>query len=181
MGEPITPEIATAIYLSVLSDTGGFRFSNTDNITFAVASEMVKYGAVPSRIAQILFESRTPESVSIKALVLGNLHYECGGRLVWAEILQETYRECGEDNEPESLVGEMLGIAGVEMAILVHEIKEGGMRAGLRSRDAIDVSQIAAQLGGGGHTNAAGCYVKGDFQALKNRLISLAIEFMQST
>lgn len=179
MQEPITPEIATAIYLSILSDTGGFRFSNTDNITFAVASEMVRCGAIPSNIAEILFENRSPESIRIMALVLGNLHYECGGRLVWSEILQETYRKYGKDNEPESLVGVMRAISGVEASILFHEIKEGGMRAGLRSRGAIDVSRIAAQMGGGGHTNASGCYVKGDYLTLKNRLLSLAIEFMQ--
>jgi phosphoesterase RecJ-like protein len=178
MQEPITPEIASSLYLSILSDTGGFRFSNTDNITFAVASEMVKCGANVSRIAEILYENRTPESISIKGPVLANLHYECGGRLVWSEILQDIYEKYGEENEPESLVGEMRAIAGVEMSILFHELKEGGMRAGLRSRGSLDVSVIAAQMGGGGHTNASGCYVKGAYDSLRDRLLSLATQFI---
>jgi phosphoesterase RecJ-like protein len=180
MREPITPEIAASIYLSLLSDTGGFRFSNTDNVTFAVAAEMVKQGANPSRVAEILYENRSPESIIIKGQVLADLHYECGGRLVWAEIRQDTYKQYGEENEPESLVGEMRGIAGVEVSILFHEIMEGGMRAGLRSRGSLDVSAIASRMNGGGHTNASGCYVKGDYPVLRGRLLSIAIEYMKT-
>ncbi|MBN1900768.1 bifunctional oligoribonuclease/PAP phosphatase NrnA [Candidatus Sumerlaeota bacterium] len=179
MRETVTPDIASSIYLSLLSDTGGFRFSNTDNVTFSVAAEMVKHGADPARIAEMVFENRTPESITIKGKALSDLHYECEGRLVWSEILQDTYKQFGEENEPESLVGELRGVSGVEISILFHEIQEGGMRAGLRSRGALDVSEIAFQMGGGGHANASGCYVKGNYAALRDRLVSFAVEYLE--
>jgi len=179
MNRPITRDMATCMYLSLLSDTGGFRYTNTKSLTFRMAADLVNRGAEPSAIAEALFENRTPKSVWLKAHVLGNLKYECGGRLVWGEILQAMYQKVGEENEPEGLVGEMRAIAGVEVSILFHEIQEGGMRAGIRSRGDVDVSSIALEMSGGGHPNASGCYVKGDYEALKSQLLSLALRMME--
>ena len=179
MKKPITKDMATCMYLSLLSDTGGFRYSNTRSLTFLVAAELVKAGAEPSAIAESLFENKSPASIWVKGRVLENLEYQCQGRLVWGEITQEMYRSVGEENEPEGLVGEMRSIAGVEMSILCHEIREGGMRAGLRSRGDLDVSRLAAEMGGGGHPNASGCYIRGDYITLKNKLISLALRMME--
>jgi len=181
MGEPISKEIATCIYLSLLSDSGSFRFSNTNSVTFAVAADMVNKGADPSAIAQALFENKTPESIRIKARVLANLHFECGGTFVWSEITWDMYEKAGgELNEPDGLVSDMRAVKGVEISILFHELKEGGMRAGLRSRGKIDVSRIALEMGGGGHPNASGCYIKGDYGELKKKLIDVAIRHMKN-
>jgi len=179
MEKPITRDMANCMYLSLLSDTGGFRYTNTKSLTFEVTGELVKAGADPTAIAEHLFENKSPISIWLKAQVLGNLKYECGGRLVWGEITQEMYRAVGEENEPEGLVGEMRGIAGVEVSILIHEIEEGGMRVGLRSRGEVDVSRIASEMGGGGHTNASGCYIRGDYTALKSQILSLARRMME--
>ena len=175
MQVPLTPEIAMCLYLSVLTDSGSFRFSNTSAVTFAVASAAVQAGADPAAIAQAFYENKTPESVYLSSLVLENLHYECDGAFVWSEITWDMYESAGgEKNEPEGLVGEMRGIKGVEISILFHELPEGGMRAGLRSKGKIDVSRIAREMGGGGHVNASGCYIEGDYESLKNKLISSA-------
>jgi len=179
MGEPITKPMASCMYLSLLSDSGGFRFSNTTSTTFRVVSDLVKAGANPSQIAEGLFENRSPESMVLKGGALSRLRYECGGILAWSEITSDMYAAYGERNEPEGLVGELRGIAGVEVSILFHEIKEGGMRAGLRSRGKIDVSQIASKMGGGGHVNASGCYVLGDYTRLRDELLKIALEHME--
>jgi len=179
LGEPFTKEIAESIYLSLLTDSGCFCFSNTSNVTFAVASRMVTAGANPSAIAQGLLDERSHESISLKAQVLSHLNYLCGERLVWGEITQEMYRAAGgEDNEPDGLVSDMRGISGVVAAILIHEIPEGGLRAGLRSKGSFDVSRIASEMGGGGHTSASGLYVKGDYGSLKEQLLSSAVRHM---
>ena len=180
MDEAISKDIATCLYLAILADSGSFRFTNTTRVTFVVASRLVEAGAEPSAIAQAFFENKTPESLRLGAQALANLHYECGGKLVWSEITQKMYKAVGgEKNEPESLVSQMRAIKGVEVAILIHEIPEGGLRAGLRSRGAVDVSRIAIELGGGGHPNAAGCFIKGDYDALKQQLLSTTRRIMQ--
>ncbi len=180
MGEPISRDMATCMYLAILADSGSFRYSNTTSTTFAVASRLVEAGAEPEAIAQAFFENKTPQSVRLEAQVLANLRFECGGKFVWSEITQKMYKAAGgEKNEPEGLVGRMRAIRGVEVAILIHEMPEEGMRAGLRSRSAVDVSLIAAELSGGGHPNASGCYIKGDYVALKGKLLSTARRLMQ--
>ena len=169
---PITKDIAECLYLSILADTGSFKFSNTNAGTFDLASKLVKAGANPSKIATEFYENSPPESIYLIAEVLSTMKFECGGKFVWGEINQEKYKKWGgEKNEPEGLVSFMRGIKGVTVSTLLHELKEGGLRAGLRSKDNIDVSRIARKLGGGGHINASGCYIRGNYEELKKLVI----------
>lgn len=173
LGVITTREIAENLYLAILADTGGFRFSNTNSRTFEIAARLCQYGANPARIAREFFANRRIESIQLSTEVMQDLCFEFDGKFVWAEITQEMYqRYGGEKNEPESLVVDMRAIKGVEVSMLVHELQEGGLRAGLRSKGVVDVSQIANQLGGGGHPNAAGCYLRGDYQILKQNLLT---------
>ncbi|HPB32668.1 MAG TPA: bifunctional oligoribonuclease/PAP phosphatase NrnA [Candidatus Sumerlaeota bacterium] len=175
LDESLSPEMGTSIYLALLSDSGSFRYANTTPLTFAVAARAVAAGANPSRIAEQFYDNRTRESVALKAQVFSRMRFSCGGALVWGEITQNMYQDAGgEMNEPDGLVSEMRGIRGVWTSILFHEIPEGGIRAGLRSRGKMDVSVIAAEMGGGGHVNASGCFVRGDYAALRDRLLEIA-------
>jgi phosphoesterase RecJ-like protein len=172
LGAAITPEIASCIYLAILADTGSFRFSNTVARTFHIVAELVEAGASPRNISEGFYESKKLESVRLACEVLHNLHFEFDGKLAWGEITQEMYRNAGgEDNEPESLVSEMRGIGGVEIAFLIHELRERGLRVSFRSKGQRDVSAIAKTLGGGGHLNAAGCYLLGDYDSLKKKVL----------
>ncbi|MCD6385942.1 bifunctional oligoribonuclease/PAP phosphatase NrnA [Candidatus Sumerlaeota bacterium] len=175
LGLTFTPEISNNLFLAILADTGGFKYSNTTTSTFEIAAQLCRYGANPSWVAQEFYSNVTLETVQITAEVLKTLHFEFDGKLLWSEITQEIYQKYGgEQNEPESLVGELRRIKGVEVAILIHELSEGGLRASFRSRGAVDVSKIASELGGGGHPNASGCYIRGDYQALKQKLLDIA-------
>jgi phosphoesterase RecJ-like protein len=176
----ITPEIATCIYLAILADTGSFRFSNTTAQMFRIVAELVEAGADASRIAQEFYENNKLESVKLTCGVLCNLNIESDGKLAWSEITQKTYRSTGgECNEPEGLVNTIRGVHGVEIALLIHEIPEGGLRVSFRSKGRYDVSQIAKQLGGGGHLNAAGCYLRGDYEQLKANVLNTAREYLK--
>lgn len=178
MGEPVTPDIAASVYLAVLSDSGSFRFSNTNDVTLKVAADCVAEGADPAWIAGQFYDNRSPESVNLKAKALSSLHYECGGKLVWSEITWDMYESAGGTlNEPEGLVGEMRGIRGVDMSILFHELEEGGMRSGLRSKGDVDVSKVARKMGGGGHKNASGCYIQGNYRELRDQMIRNACDY----
>lgn len=170
---PITPEIAANLLLSIMADTGCFRYPNTNARTFLVAARLVEAGAVPSRISQEFYETRSPESLWLQGQVLGNMHVECGGALCWGEITQAMYNHVGgEDHEPEGLVSDLRGVQGVEVSLLMHELPEGGLRVGFRSKGKVNVSALAVKLGGGGHHNAAGAFILGDYEAIKQRVLA---------
>jgi len=175
MEVPLTPEIATCLYLSIMTDTGGFRYPNTNARTFRVGGRLAEAGANPSRIAQEVYETRTPASIALEGQALANLHFECGGALVWSEITWEMYQRVGGiDHEPDGLVSSIRGIRGVEVSMLFHELEEGGLRVGIRSKGQVDVSALAVRLGGGGHHNASGAYILGDYAEIRERALAEA-------
>ena len=182
LGVSITPEIATCLYTGMMTDTGGFRFGNTKEITFKVASDLVACGANPAKIAEYVFDSRSPATVKITSLVLSTLNYEFGGRFVWNSITQEMIRSTGDDEaEPEGLSSEMRSIRGVDVAVLFYESPEGFTRIGFRSRGLVNVSELASLLGGGGHKSASGAYIEAPFDVTKERALGVIRDYLQKT
>lgn len=172
-------DIGNLIFLAIMTDTGSFKYANTTERTLQIASNLVSLGVSPSEIASLYYDSTTAGSALLRGQVLSNMHFESEGRLCWAEITQEMYKSVGgEEHEPEGLVGEMRSIAGVEISILIHEIESGGARAGLRSRGNWDVNIIAQELGGGGHPNASGCFIPGDYEEIKTRILTTAMRHL---
>jgi len=172
MGGTITKDIATLLYMSLMADTGSFRYSNTKAHTFQVAADLVEMGVSPSMVSQTYYENQTPGAIKLTGKVLASLHLEDGGSWIWSEISQADYKEVGgEQNEPEGLVSTMRGIRGVEVSALMHEVPEGGLRVGIRSKGNVDVSAIAKDLGGGGHHNASGAYMRGNYAEQKKKVL----------
>lgn len=179
LGVEITPSIATSLYTGIMTDSGGFRFGNTTGKTFAVASDLVTRGAQPSKIAEAVWSSRSPAAVKISALVLSTVNYEFDGRLAWNEITQQTLRDAGAtDEDAEGLSGEMRTISGVEVAILLSESAEGQCRIGFRSRGDVNVSALAALLGGGGHRSASGATIAEDYLSARKRALEVIRDYL---
>jgi bifunctional oligoribonuclease and PAP phosphatase NrnA len=173
LGTPITPEIATCLYTAILADTGGFRFGNTDTMTFRVASALVECGADPASIAGHVYESRKPASVRLTGEVYAGLRFEFDGQFVWAEIRRDLYeRVGGEDAEPEGLSSDIRGIAGVEVSALFYETPDHQCRLGLRSKSQVNVSQLAQSLGGGGHYNASGALIREPYETARDKALA---------
>lgn len=162
LGVELTRDMAVSIYTSVMTDTGGFRFSNTGAGTFELAADLCRRGVVPDDIAQAVYESRRREEVGLIGAAFERIRYGAGGALATSELRWPDYAEAGgEDAEPEGLAGEIRSIDGVEVAILFHELEQGGIRAALRGKGLVDCAALAESFGGGGHRNAAGCYIPG--------------------
>jgi phosphoesterase RecJ-like protein len=177
---PITTEIATCLFTGLMTDTGGFRYSNTDTTTFSAAAHLVACGAEPSPIAQNVYESRKPQSIKLIGEVYASLKYEFEGRFVWNEITQALYSEVGgDDYEPDGLASDIRGIEGVEMSALFHETPEGHCRVGLRSRGLVNVSALAQMLGGGGHHNASGAYMRGEYIERRDWALGVIREYLK--
>lgn len=172
LGEPITPEIATCLYTGIMTDTGGFRFSNTDQMTFEAAGHMVRAGANPAAIAEAVWENRKRGQVQMTGEVYATLKFEFDGFFVWNEIRRDLFERCGGDAEPEGLSSDMRGIEGVEISVLFYETPEGFLRIGFRSKGKVNVSRLAETLGGGGHVCASGAMIREPYESARDRALA---------
>ena len=168
----ITPEIATCLYTAVLTDTGAFCYVGTDEHTFAIAQELVRAGADPARIAQAIYFATPLAKMRLLGCALSGLQREAD--VTWMSVTREQMDRCGAiDEDCEGLVNYALGIDGVEVAVFFRELASGHWRVSLRSKGLVDVSAIAALLGGGGHRCASGCSVEGPVSAAAERVLAL--------
>src|SRR5262245_5469778 len=172
LGVEVTKEIAECIYTALLTDTGSFHFSNTTERTLKIASELVRRGVEPARISQALFYSSSFSKVKLLGHVLSNIERDESGRIAWITMDRATMDEvdaCEEDSD--GIVNHALSIAEVEAVAFFKELSPGAYRISLRSKGKYNVAKIAEQFGGGGHRNAAGCRIEGDFEEVKQRVI----------
>jgi bifunctional oligoribonuclease and PAP phosphatase NrnA len=169
-GINLTPQMATCIYTTLLTDTGGFVYGGTRASTFALARDLVVAGADPIRIAQNVYFSMPMSKLLIAGAALRNLNRE--GRLAWLWVThQDMVRTCAAEEDCEGVANYALSIAGVEAAVFFRELPEQRIRVSLRSKGRINVAAIAGRWGGGGHENAAGCALDGPLsQAMKQIL-----------
>jgi phosphoesterase RecJ-like protein len=172
-GATVTPEMATCIYTTVLTDTGGFCYGATRASTFALAQELAQAGADPVRIAQDVYFSTATSKLLLLGAALSNLNRE--GRLAWLWVShQDMVRTCAAEEDCEGIVNYAICISGVEAAVFLRELPERRIRLSLRSKGKVNVSAIAARLGGGGHQNAAGVTLDGPIsRALEEILMEL--------
>jgi len=171
VGASITPEMATCLYTTVLTDTGGFCYGSIQASTFTLAQELVQAGANPVRVAQDVYFSMPASKLLLMGAALNNLHFE--GRLAWLWIThKDIVRTCASEEDCEGIVNYALSIAGVQAAVFLRESQERQIRISLRSKGKIDVATIAERLGGGGHQNAAGCILDGPLRHALDQILA---------
>ena len=170
------PELAAATLLGIATDTGFFKYGNTDYKVFTYAAELVRAGGNIQKIATAVLEHRTINEINLMIEMFNTLQIEEDGRLAWAYISHEmlTRNGCTEE-ETEGLIGEIRAIYGVEIAILFIEWPENHVHISFRSKNYADVSEIARAFGGGGHARAAGCSCNNvQLQTLMEKVVSKA-------
>ena len=156
------PELAEATLLGIATDTGFFKYANTDERVFAYAAELVRNGADIQRIASAVLEHRTVNEIKLLIDMFATLKLSLGGRLATAYVSAEMIERngCTED-DTSGMVGEIRAIDGVEVAILFIEWPRRNVHVSFRSKEYVDVSEIAIAFRGGGHSRAAGCSLAG--------------------
>ncbi|HEV2132707.1 MAG TPA: bifunctional oligoribonuclease/PAP phosphatase NrnA [Terracidiphilus sp.] len=171
-GATVTPEMATCLYTTVLTDTGGFCYGATKASTFELARELVQAGADPIAIAQEVCFSTQTSKILLLGAALANLKRE--GRLAWLSIThQDMVRTCAAEEDCEGIVNFALCIAGVEVAMFLRELPDRRVRLSLRSKGRFNVAAFAEQLGGGGHETAAGCTLDGPLSRSLEEILNL--------
>ena len=173
LGIPVDPATADCLLLALVSDTGGFRFSNATPAAFEAASTLVREGARPEQVSQWLNESQPEGAVRLLGEMLGTLELHAGGRIATVHVTLEMFARVGAvAGDSEGLVDVPRTIAGVEAVALLRETGPGQWKVSLRSRGPVDVQAVAQRRDGGGHKNAAGCKVTGDLGMLKRQLVA---------
>jgi phosphoesterase RecJ-like protein len=159
-GVKITPEIATCLYTGLMTDTGSFMFQGTNEHTFALARELVMAGADPVLCARNIYFAHSTAKMRLLGAALSNLHRE--GPLAWIWVTREQMeRSCAKEEDTEGIVNYALSIQDVEVAAFFREMPNGSYRVSLRSKGQLNVADVAARFGGGGHQCASGFAIDG--------------------
>ncbi|MNO59667.1 Bifunctional oligoribonuclease and PAP phosphatase NrnA [compost metagenome] len=154
-------DIATAIYTGLLTDTGGFRYTNTSPKVMATVSELLSFGVKGPELAETLLEEMTLPQIKILNKALNTLQLSPEGDIAWLYVTPEDMIECAAANEDlEGIVNYPRNIRGVEVGMLFKVIHEHAVKVSLRSAGKVDVAELAQTFGGGGHTRAAGARIE---------------------
>ena len=159
---PITPEIATCILTTIMTDTGAFMHTNTTAAVLRMSAEMIELGADKPLITEEIFANKRFAATKLLGMALERAKLEDDGRYCWTYVDEEMLRVCGADGEDtEEIVQHLRAVDGVEAAALFKDY-EGAVRVSLRSSGKINVQAAAAMLKGGGHFMASGLTFEGD-------------------
>jgi phosphoesterase RecJ-like protein len=173
LGVPLTPEIATHIYLAILTDTGGFHFSHITPRTFEICRRCTEAGAQPEAIARAVYDSSTMGRLRLMGAVLHNLEFEGGGRAALAALTPRLLQETGATlDDADGLINIPLTVKDIQAVAFFKEIAPDSFRVSLRSKGTVDVNRVANAFGGGGHKNAAGCTLDGPYADVRERLLA---------
>jgi len=171
MGYEIDLDVATNIYVAVLTDTGSFHYGSSSPEAFEVAGEMVRRGVDPWAVAEQVYETQSAHRLRLLGRVLDSLEVSADGRVACITTMRKDLREFASGKDAlEGFINYPRSIVGVEVAVSFREEEGGVFRVSFRSKGRVDVSAVAARFGGGGHRNAAGCTVPGTLADVKKRV-----------
>jgi bifunctional oligoribonuclease and PAP phosphatase NrnA len=161
LGVELTPDIAEAIYIALVTDTGRFQYTNTTTKAHALAIELMEHGVEPQEIYRRIYEAVPFVRQKLKGRALERAQLYEDGRMIASYLLRSDFEELGVGEEyAEGVIDELRAVNGVELAMTVREPPEPSdarLRISMRSAvDLVDVSAIARRRGGGGHRRAAG-------------------------
>ena len=173
-GIEITPELGTCIITGIITDTGGFQYAGVTAETFEFAAELLRKGVNISNVYKKVLSTKTKAYFELSRLISSRMEFFEDGKVTFTYMNIEDEKKVGaEEGDHEGLVDIGKNIEGVEVSIFIRE-KEGtnGYKVSLRSKEYVNVADVALMLGGGGHIKASGCFVQGTVEEVKEKLLS---------
>lgn len=172
IGGRITKEIADCVYMALVTDTGSFHYSNTTDRTLKVASELIKAGAKPAEISGAVYNNYPWSRIELMRRVLDTVKRDETGKVAFMrQTLAMRQESDAIDGDNNGFVNIPLAARDVEAVIYMREIGSGSYRVSLRSKGDLNVAKIAERFGGGGHRNAAGLQIDGDWDQKEAELL----------
>jgi len=173
IGGRITREIAECVYLALVTDTGSFHFPNTTERTLKVASELVKVGVKPAQISEAVYNSYPWSRIELMRQVLATVKRSESGTIAWMrQTLAMAENADAVDGDNNGFVNIPLAAKEVEAVIYMREVQPNTFRVSLRSKGNINVARVAEKFDGGGHKNASGCRVEGDWDEKEKEIVA---------
>jgi phosphoesterase RecJ-like protein len=172
IGLSLDKDVAEYIYTGLVIDTGRFRFSNTTPKAFEIAAKLAEAGARISFIAEWLYHTNSKETLEGLGVLINSLDMNMNGRVAFVHFDNEYLKSKeGSKVDTEGFVNYPLSIENVEAVAFLQEIEKGRVKVSLRAKNNINVNNIAAVFGGGGHAKAAGCRINGTIEDVKKLLL----------
>jgi phosphoesterase RecJ-like protein len=178
LGVPLTREIATAVYLGLVTDTGLFRHRGTSARTFEIARRCVEAGVEPSDMARQIFDANSLGKLRLMGALLDTMQLHVGGRLAVMTLDDALMTATSATSDDlDGLVNLPLSVREIDVVIL-FKLSADVHRASVRSKGDINVREVAARFGGGGHKNAAGLDVPGHDAAARQAVVDAVIDVL---
>lgn len=167
----ITPDVATALLMGVITDTQSFKTSNTTPSALRTAADLIERGADRELIMKDVYSNIPFETAKLLSLALAELKRD--GAIAWTHVSQKMMQQAGADDEASAEVTDYISnLGGFKATALLRERRDGSVKISLRSVPGIDVSAVAQQFGGGGHRQAAGATLEGPLAEAEERLLA---------
>ena len=176
LGVPLTLEIATHIYLAILTDTGSFHHSNITPRTFDICRQTVEAGVNPATMARRVFDSNSFGKLKLIGALLDSMELVDHGRLAVLYMDDAMLHACNcTNNDTEGLINLPLTAREIQAVVFFKVGPQAEVRVSMRSKYDVDVRQVAAAFGGGGHKNAAGFTIAGSLDQVRPKIVELLV------
>ena len=173
LGVTVTPTIAEALYTGMATDTGCFRYSNTDALCHRMAADMLDVGIRSDFINRVMFDIKSRRRMELERLALAAIHYEWDGRCAVMPLTVEMLEKSSAlENDMEGLASIPREIEGVWVGATLREIDNNRFKISVRTGSKANACDICTLLGGGGHAAAAGCTLTGELSDVLNRVLT---------
>ncbi len=173
-GTPFGPA-RDAIYTAIVTDTGGFAFESTAAGTHEAAAALLRAGARPGDLHDLIYNSRDRAALGLLGRALASLEVDAGGRIAHIVLRPEDFQASGAGQQhTDGIVNYARSLKGVDIGLFFYSIKPGEVKVGIRTRTPVPAHGIAEAFGGGGHPRAAGCRLKGDLKEVVEQVLAEA-------
>ena len=182
LGLEVTPAIARSLYTALLTDTGGFRFSNTSPRCHAIAARLLDAGLDPEEMYRRVYASVSLGKLHLLRDALDTLESDTAAGLAWITVPAGAMERYGLQSEDlEGIVEHPRSIEGTRLALFFRDLGHGKVKVSFRSTGTVDVNVFARQFGGGGHAKAAGALIAGKLDAVRDQVVAAARDFLAVT
>jgi phosphoesterase RecJ-like protein len=182
MDAAIDKDIATCLLTGIFTDTGGFQHNNTDAVALQAAAELMKKGPRIEKIAKSIFNSKNIAAIKLWGIALSRIETDAATGMAVSYVNRSDIEEVGASQDDlAGLISLINTVSDAKFSLLLTEYDDQKIKGSLRSEEynGVDVSEIARQLGGGGHKLASGFEVEGDLKKSVKRITSLVLSLQE--
>ncbi len=181
LGLKVTPDIARSLYVALLTDTGGFRFSNTTARCLCIAGQLIASGVEPEEMYGRLYASMPVGRLHLLRDALATLEVDPEYGISWISVAAGAAEQYGLRSEDlEGIAEHPRSIGGTRLAVFFRDLGHDKVKVSFRSTGDVDVNKFAKQFGGGGHARASGALIEGNLEVVRRRVVAAAREFLSA-